>query len=508
MDVFKEYKPLRNRIALLARDDSLAVVWAYGQYLQIDDFKFPNEVQVLKKFLDLDIPQRWVSEWELELLAKEVILNGGLIAVKGRSLCKWDTFSEYVNSVKSLEQRIYGALAPKGQILVELIRIAHRQFIWQGNPPNSASIIRQFKIFNSPSIDEICLERVGLTVWQIYMCGVALMGSLLTHPAVDVEFKSDIKALPPEVFDKFFLFASLDISKLRTKLKAEQKYNLDFAYAYSSLRAYPLVRMFFRGKVAFVCPMMTLLFWKFTSGLYYELISDPRFANEFGDGFQRYVGHVIESACQNPEIKKIEEFAYFVGKQEKRSVDWIVYDENSVFFLECKSKRLSWGAKSSLIDLAPLDADIDTMAAAVVQVYKTLCDYESGLYPDFQPKEGRKIYIGVVTPENWRMFGPVMFRKLDDAVAKKLQEVELPVEMAQKWPYTIWAIEELESGLQIMDSAGIAEFMDGKIKDREMREWDWLAYMSNNFSKHFPLKKLFDKEYDDMFSELYVAQKG
>jgi hypothetical protein len=37
MDVFAEYKPLRNKISLLARDDALRVIWAYCQYFQIDD---------------------------------------------------------------------------------------------------------------------------------------------------------------------------------------------------------------------------------------------------------------------------------------------------------------------------------------------------------------------------------------------------------------------------------------------------------------------------------------
>ena len=43
-----------------------------------------------------------------------------------------------------------------------------------------------------------------------------------------------------------------------------------------------------------VCPMMTLLYWRFTGGLYYELIGVPEYANEFGEGFQKYVGEVVE----------------------------------------------------------------------------------------------------------------------------------------------------------------------------------------------------------------------
>jgi len=93
-------------------------------------------------------------------------------------------------------------------VLVEFIRIAHRQFIWQANPPNSAATIRYFKIFNRPGIDEICLEKIGLSIWQTYMCATAAMGFFLDRPAMAIPFKNEIKALSVEDFEKFFVFTS------------------------------------------------------------------------------------------------------------------------------------------------------------------------------------------------------------------------------------------------------------------------------------------------------------
>jgi hypothetical protein len=46
MDVFAKYKPFRNKISLLAREDALRVIWAYCQYLQIDDFTIPNDIEM------------------------------------------------------------------------------------------------------------------------------------------------------------------------------------------------------------------------------------------------------------------------------------------------------------------------------------------------------------------------------------------------------------------------------------------------------------------------------
>ncbi len=500
MDVFSEYKPLRNKLSLLSIEDSLGTIWAYSQYLQIRGFRLPKEIEVAREYLQLEVPQQWISEWELELLAKEVILNANSVAAKGRTLRAWKTLSELVNSLKDLENRIYGHFGSPQSVLVELIRIAHRQFIWQANRPNSTSIIRHFKIFNRPGIDKICRERIGLTVWQTYMCGVACMGHFLDHPAITIPFKSEIKALSTELFEKFFAFTSKPIRELKSTLKGEQQYNANFAYAYHSLRAFPLVRMPYQGADALVCPLMTLLYWRFTGGLYYELIGVPEFGNEFGDGFQTYVGEVLERACPDP-IQRIAEQEYAVGRAKKRSVDWIVADENSALFLECKARRLSWGAKVSLTELAHLEADIDNMAASVVQVYKTLIDYLNNAYPIFPARAGRKIFPAIVTLENWRMFGPVMTDKLAEAVARKLSDAGLSPDLVQQMPYSIWAIEELEVGLQIMRTNGITKFMEGKLASDEMRQWAWHGYMTNRYRESFPANKLFQRDYDEIFSK-------
>jgi len=506
MEVFEFYKPIRNKISSLARDDALGVIWAYCQFLQIENFHFPPEIEVAKRFLELDVPQKWISEWDLEVLAKEVLLNCGPAASKGRTLRAWKDFSDTINAVKELDRLIYREFGSQQRVLVELIRISHRQFIWQANPPNSRTAIRYFKIFNRPIVDQICVERFNLSVWQIFMCGMACMSHFLKSPALAYPFKSDIKALPPEVFDRFFLVACSSLPNLKMKLKSEQRYDESFMYAYNSLRAFPLVRMFYQGADCIVCPLMTLLFWKFTGGLYYDLISHPDFANEFGDGFQSYVGEVLVATSSSKKIELVAEHEYQVGRSRKRTVDWIIADEGAAIFLECKARRLSLGSKISLNDDISLDRDIANMASSIVQVYKTLSDYLDSGYPKFNLRENKTIYPAVVTPENWRLFGPVMFTKLAEAVTAGLAAAGLPLNLKDQFPYLVFAVEELETALQVIDRIGIENFVAGKIKDPEMSQWDWHAYMTNQFADFFPLRAIFDGDYDRMFAALFDAQ--
>jgi hypothetical protein len=73
-------------------------------------------------------------------------------------LCVW----LIANALRDLEGEIYRQLIGGERIHLELMRIAHKQFVWQQNRLNWRPIIRYYKLFNTP---EIVAERAtGLTV--------------------------------------------------------------------------------------------------------------------------------------------------------------------------------------------------------------------------------------------------------------------------------------------------------------------------------------------------------
>jgi hypothetical protein len=235
MDVFSTYKPLRNKIAKLGLEESLRAIWGYSQFLQIDDFSFPSDIEVDRKFIEAKVPQAIASEWELELLAKEVVLNSGPLTDKSFSLKRWPVFREILNGIKSLEEQIYSSFGSTDNVLIEMIRIAHRQFQWRV-APNAATAIRYYLIFNRPDIDNICTNKLDLSVRDIYLCGMACMGSFLGHAAMEYPMTSEIPTVTQAKVDKFLLFASRSVAELRRLLKAEQRFDASFAYAFNSLR--------------------------------------------------------------------------------------------------------------------------------------------------------------------------------------------------------------------------------------------------------------------------------
>jgi hypothetical protein len=187
---------------------------------------------------------------------------------------------------------------------------------------------------------------------------------------------------------------------------------------------------------------------------------------------------------------------------EKRSVDWILTDGDAALFIECKVKRLTWEAKENLNDLAALEGDLDNMATAIVQTYKTIRDYLHGHYPHFPFRQGTNIFACIVTLENWHMHGPVMYGKISELVGQKLTKEGLPPSYVSDMPYSIWPVASLENGLQIVNAIPITEMLNAKLKINKFKDWEWDAFFGEKFKDH-KIRALFAEDFQNLFSELH-----
>src|SRR5690242_3425274 len=104
MDAFDLYKPLRNHMRRQSLLQSLGVVRAYLQNFQFGQ-PFPRDIEVASFIrFATSREQRLAYEWELEVLAKETILNSPEIGET--DLRKWSEFSAAVNKLKELENNL------------------------------------------------------------------------------------------------------------------------------------------------------------------------------------------------------------------------------------------------------------------------------------------------------------------------------------------------------------------------------------------------------------------
>src|SRR4051812_2407013 len=96
-------------------------------------------------------------------------------------------------------------------------------------------------------------------------CCTAMLGHFLESHSLRMPLTSQIAELPIDRLQAVFSLVAEDVSALKPALSREQQYNESFAYAYTSLRARPIVLMGSENADVAVCPIPTLLFWRFTS---------------------------------------------------------------------------------------------------------------------------------------------------------------------------------------------------------------------------------------------------
>ena len=474
----------------------------YIQYLQFGK-EIDKTIEVNPALVHSKDTISWrPHEWEVELLTKEIIINSQDMYFSIKSLKKWSYFISTLNKLRYLCNVIAKTYIDKNNVITEFYRIAHRQFPWQSRP-NLKFLFRYYKIFSISTIDDIVQKIIGINVHDLYFIGLAFIAIYSNKPDILLPLQLDLEkvGINLDKVNSFLNFTSEKLSALKEKIVEEQEFNDKFEYTYNPMRACPILKMPFKGKDSLVCPMLTLLFWRITSGLYYEICDEKDFGNNFGHSFQKYIGNVIEKANNNKTINFIEEEEYHVGRNRKDTVDWIVYDKDSALFIECKARRISLPAKIELRDSSIIVKELDKMVKIILQIYKAIDDYRNNLYPSFKYEEERQIYPIIITMENWFLFGDTRSGILNKMIIKEFNNINLPIDYLKKMPYSICSVQEFEDIMQVIQITYIKKFMDKKVFDREKHEWLFHPFISNEFAEESKKNKfLFEDEARIAFS--------
>jgi hypothetical protein len=482
----------------------MVVIHAYITHLQFGN-PIPNAVEVHRDFLSAESrvdKAAWLSEWELETLCREIIIHADSTIPSTSSLTQWKVLSKVANELKRFEEFISGKFLSPESIMLELHRIAHRQFPWQMSNPTAANLMRYYLVYQYGALGELVRKVTGLTVGEVFFMGMALLGVFMKRLFLVYPADIQIPRLTLEKVDRFLTHFSLPLKDLKKLLVNEREVNDRFVYSYHSLRAFPLIRMSIQGRDAVVCPLPTLLFWRFTSGVYYEICKESGFANAYGEAFGQYVGSILRKTFVSPSHEVIPEDTYRDGKDLKRTVDWVVSEDEVALFIEAKTKRLVAEAKSEILIPQALSGELNKMAGIILQVYKSITDYLEGLYPSSRYKKGWQVFPLIVTLEDWFLMGPKLIGELDKLVIEGLKQQGLPVNMLSDMPYTLCSVYELEQAAQVMNLSGIQAVIGGKTADLRKREYVLDAYLQAEFKEELShVKFLFPDEYSKFWDD-------
>lgn len=313
---------------------------------------------------------------------------------------------------------------------------------------------------------------------------------------VNKSIKIDVPKIRDGELENFLGRVSRCYVKLRGTLSKEHIVDEKYAYRYSSLREFPIVEFDVDGDYYLFCPIPTLLFWRVTDGLYYDLMNHKGFSNLFGKSFQRYVGEIVDKRLGSGELLFQGEAEYFVGGNRKDSVDWMVSDGDLTnMFVECKTKRMTWNTKAEILQEGDIQKDLQFLSEAVVQVYKFIGDYIYGKY-DKKNHTDENIYPLIVTMEDWFIFGYDIPVRLRESITNLVEEQGIEKEFLEKYPYFIMSVEEFSEMLGVIKNVGLEKFWSDKLSDKEKKEWNMDGYCRTVYPD--VLKELDDIFYNDV----------
>jgi len=435
---------------------------------------------------DIEIPPTILKEpqspiapqgWELDMLLREVILNSSESSTG--DLRRWAQLANIVNALRNFENELDGELLFEydGRGLLQLYRIAHRQFEWQ-IPLSLHLMARYYKIFSDAAVEQLVIQRYGIDSLTLYRVGLACCGIFLDRAIAPMPITNSLKAISAGTAEDVLRRLRVSLSDLQVRIGSEQSYDIDYFYTFNPLRLHPLIDMTIEGRPYLVCPVPDYLFRRITEGIYFDIVTQNGFASAFGDSFQKYVGEALQRAARG-RLYVLSETTYGSAKAKKRTVDWITGDDTADLFIECKTKRVRYAAKIALSDIALLEEGIAVMAAAVVQIYKTLQDALAGHYPQWKPR-GLPIFPLVVTLEEWSLFNHQLIAMLDEQVQEVMRKTNMPLTLLNDYPFSICSVDELEQAAQVQSMVGVAPVMQARLQG-EHRLWLLKSVLQKSF---------------------------
>jgi hypothetical protein len=501
--VIEAYQRLRNLIQRYRLDDTLAVVRAYSQNLAYD-VPFASDLEVLPQYTD---PAAGIKQWELEIIARDALAYASQLIDTGRTLRRANNLAALVNTLRSLENEIAGWSVNQGNVLTELHRIAQRQFEWQSDIPRGQLLLRYYKIFSRPALDAIVSAKIGLDTHKLHLIGMHLTAVYLKWfalhypPNMLLSSKNNVTLQELDIFLKHF---SKPVAELSQLIKDELRANMNenYAYFFNSLRAYPLVEMRVASRRSFVAPLPVLVTWRYTRGLYYELLGRPGFAKAFGDAFQAYVGDVLADLFMDATATILPEEPT-ANNRGVSSSDWFLVVGDAALIVETKTKRMGLAAKIALNDTATLESELGKLADGILQIYKCVDAIRRGEIrgSDYAALQTKRFYPVIVTLESWHVFGPT-WQRLNDLVRQRLSAAGLPAEWTDSMPFTACDIAEFEYlARTIQYAGGIGDILDERLHDPALRDNKLYTYLFNNRQTAVrDARELFPNQFDSLFS--------
>ncbi|RUV04149.1 hypothetical protein EOB36_03725 [Mesorhizobium sp. M6A.T.Cr.TU.017.01.1.1] len=388
---------------------ALQLLWALN-VLQLD---CPTELRPdLRPYLRYPPPaakarlgdKAFALKWEIENLLLLMLSNP-----KTRENIIPDRFFEFdtacilLNLYKKAEEAENKILITEQNIISEMQRYAHKQFLWQREFFQPERIYRYYYVYGQGNCATYFEQKYGLTMEEFALSCIGLYMKMLQSAWEPVPGLGGVKELRTEVIDLTMNIISKELVDLRTDTakriyEVADKYSSKLSYLPSSLRHYPIITSKKNGN-RIIAPLPQLIMLRATSGLYYDFADGPQtLIEEANSRFEQYAKELIEARC--PRFSVSREKTFGPKKARMKTPDLLLMENDQIkVVFECKATKLTFAAQFADNQYAEAPTAFNQIAKGMSQLWKFFSRARRGIYAE--ETVSPDVYGVILTMDNW-----------------------------------------------------------------------------------------------------------
>lgn len=362
------------------------------------------------------------------------------------------------------------------------------------NLPGNAlvSIYRYLYLYDSESIKQVVQQKLGFSLDYYFRAALYIYSCFSNghiyykeRDLLSTQFRNaDYIPAIQRVLDDI----CRELADLRRLCKEYCSYESDKIFNYYNDAPhvrYPLIRCY----DGYCCVVPDYIMAALLDGLYYalEIPNHPDIRQEFATNFENYVGMLLETALSDSGISFCREITYKEGKQgSQKTSDWILWDSDSICFLDCKLKRISIAGKRAvevddnlikqIIDTQPfsnknrhdiiepleegLTKDLILLGIDLGKIYACYEDYKQGIIPGLDYDANKKHYACLVTLEDGYINTPE-YKKRIVQIAQSYRDFKIGRhDIINEKEVLLLSVNQLERSLEMMADMGVSKCLD------------------------------------------------
>jgi hypothetical protein len=480
MDHYQEIKPVLNKLSKYNVFDSLDVISRYIR--AVINGTDRSKIQSINSS-----EYNFIEIFFADFLIENVIMY--CTEIRGElSLRRMNDRAKIYKPVYDLHEKV--STLPKNEPLVWFMSYVFNQtnIMIPGNI--LVSFYRYYCLYNSDNIRAEIQRVFGFPMEYYFRSAFYLYGVFAhkdgIHRTEEYLFKTKFKKTEYSCAIEYLLGAlSLELSDIREKCKSYCSYESERMFKYYNdaphIR-YPLIKC----NDGYCCVVPPYIISALLDGLYYRFDS-PKHANisnEIAHNFEKYVGAILEHATRESKIGVLPEITYKVKKQEnKKTSDWIIWDENGLCFLDCKMKRISVEGKRAVdidddtindiinqqpfsdkskkrtIDSLPegLTKDLIDIGIGLGKIFVCYDDYQKGLIPDLVFDQNKEFYACLVTLDESYINTPDYKKRIIQVAQGYRRFKTKRSEVINPEQVILLSVSQLEKSIERLEDMGVCK---------------------------------------------------